>query len=48
MKTEILPFGSEMIWEAGKLLARRHAGNRERLPLLPERFEQEDVAAHLK
>jgi GNAT superfamily N-acetyltransferase len=40
MKTEILPFISEMIPDAGELLARRHACNRERLPLLPERFEQ--------
>ena len=44
MKTEYLPFSGEMIPEAGKLLARRHACNRERLPLLPERFEQTDVA----
>ena len=44
MKNEILPFRSEMIWEAGKLLAQRHACNRERLPLLPERFEQDEVA----
>jgi len=38
MKTEFLPFTGEMIPEAGALLARRHACNRERLPLLPERF----------
>ena len=44
MKTELLPFTNEMIPGAGKLLAHRHACNRERLPLLPERFEQTDVA----
>ena len=44
MKTELLPFTNEMIADAGKLLAHRHACNRERLPLLPERFEQTDVA----
>jgi len=45
MKTELLPFKSEMIPEAGKLLAERHACNRQRLPLLPARFEDPDVAA---
>lgn len=45
MKIELLPFTSEMIPAAGRLLAHRHACNRERLPLLPERFEQADVAA---
>lgn len=45
MKTELLPFNSEMIPDAGKLLAHRHACNRIRLPLLPERFEQPEVAA---
>jgi GNAT superfamily N-acetyltransferase len=44
MKTELLPFTSEMIPAAGRLLAHRHACNRERLALLPERFEQADVA----
>ena len=44
MKTEFLPFDDEMIPDAGKLLAHRHACNRERLPLLPERFEQTAVA----
>jgi GNAT superfamily N-acetyltransferase len=44
MKTERLPFKTEMIPEAGKLLAQRHACNRERLPLLPARFEQVEVA----
>jgi RimJ/RimL family protein N-acetyltransferase len=45
MKTELLPFKSEMIPEAEKLLAERHACNRQRLPLLPARFENPDVAA---
>ncbi len=45
MKTEILAFTTEMIPEAGKLLAKRHQGNREMLSLLPSRFEQADVAA---
>lgn len=45
MKTGLLPFKSEMIPEAGKLLAERHACNRQRLPLLPARFEDPDVAA---
>jgi GNAT superfamily N-acetyltransferase len=45
MKTEYLPFGSEMIAEAGKLLAKRHTCNRQILPLLPERFEDLQVAA---
>src|SRR5690349_5705059 len=44
MKTELLPFTNEMIPEAGKLLARRHACNREQLPLLPERFEETGIA----
>jgi GNAT superfamily N-acetyltransferase len=44
MKTEYLPFTSEMIPEAGKLLAQRHARNQEKLPLLPARFEDPQVA----
>jgi GNAT superfamily N-acetyltransferase len=34
-----------MIPEAGKLLAKRHKHNRKHLPLLPERFEEPQVAA---
>src|SRR5215211_6661663 len=45
MKTEYLPFSSEMISEAGELLAKRHTCNRQILPLLPERFEDPQVAA---
>jgi GNAT superfamily N-acetyltransferase len=45
MKTEYLPFTEEMIPEAGKLLAQRHACNRTKLPLLPTRFEDAQVAA---
>lgn len=44
MKIELLPFTDEMLPEAAKLLARRHACNREEFSLLPPRFEQEDVA----
>ena len=44
MKIEYLPFMNEMIPHAGKLLAERHACNRKRLPLLPERFEDPLVA----
>lgn len=44
MKTEYLPFTEEMIPEAGKLLAQRHACNRKRLPLLPTRFEEPEIA----
>lgn len=44
MKTEFVPFIDEMILAAGELLAHRHVCNREQLPLLPERFEQTDVA----
>jgi GNAT superfamily N-acetyltransferase len=46
MKTELLPFRSEMIPEAGELLARRHAHNRRKLPLLPARFEAVEAAAN--
>ena len=44
MKIELLPFTDEMIPDAGKLLAERHTSNRQRLPLLPARFEQAEVA----
>lgn len=44
MKTEILPFTSEMIPAAAKLLAERHQQNRRQLPLLPVRFEDPQVA----
>lgn len=44
MKTELLPFNSDMIPEAGRLLAERHKCNRQALPLLPARFEASDVA----
>lgn len=45
MKLEYLPFTSEMLAEAGQLLARRHTTNRRILPLLPARFEDPQVAA---
>jgi ribosomal protein S18 acetylase RimI-like enzyme len=45
MKTKILPFDSEMIPDAGKLLAQRHRRDRLSLPLLPSRFEDPQVAA---
>jgi GNAT superfamily N-acetyltransferase len=45
MKTEYLPFSSEMIPEAGKLLARRHRCNRQFLPLLPAKFEDQQTAS---
>ena len=45
MKSEYLPFSSEMISEAGELLAKRHTCNRHVLPLLPERFKDPHVAA---
>lgn len=44
MKTEFLPFRSEMIPQAGRLLAERHRCNREQLPLLPARFEEVEDA----
>lgn len=44
MKTKNLPFTKEMVPEAGILLAKRHAHNRERLSLLPARFEDPRVA----
>lgn len=45
MKTEYLPFSGEMLYEAGVLLAKRHARNRRTLALLPARFEDPEVAA---
>ena len=39
MKTEYFTFTDEMIPAAGRLLAARHARNRQALPLLPARFE---------
>lgn len=44
MKTKYLPFTSEMIPEAGKLLAHRQAKNRQKLPLLPAQFEDPQIA----
>jgi len=44
MKTEIIPFTAEMIPSAGRLLAKRHTENRKKLPLLPARFEDPQVA----
>ena len=44
MSIEILPFTNEMIPDAGKLLANRHAANRKILPLLPARFEETETA----
>ena len=45
MKTEYVPFSSEMIYEAGVLLAKRHRNNRRTLSLLPVHFEDPEVAA---
>jgi len=45
MKTQYLSFTEKMIPEAGRLLADRHTRNRKRLPLLPPRFEDPDIAA---
>ena len=44
MKVEIKSFTAEMIPEAGSLLAQRHKRNRAKLPLLPARFEDSQVA----
>ena len=44
MKPECLSFTQEMIPAAGQLLAERHARNRRGLTLLPERFEDPQVA----
>ena len=44
MKTEYVPFTEEMLREAGHLLAQRHACNRKKLPFLPKRFEDLQVA----
>ena len=45
LKTEFLPITTDMIPQAGDLLEKRHQRDRARLPILPERFEQADVAA---
>ena len=45
MKTEILPFTSEMIPAAANLLAQRHKHNRQQFHLLPSRFEDYQVAS---
>ena len=45
MKTEFMPFTHDMISDAGRLLADRHARNRTQIPLLPTRFEDPQVAA---
>src|ERR1044071_3188591 len=45
MKTQILPFTNDMIPEAARLLGDRQARNRTKLPLLPTRFEDPQVAA---
>ena len=45
MKAEILPFTSEMIPDAGRLLAQQHKRNRVFFPRLPERFEDPQLAA---
>jgi predicted N-acetyltransferase YhbS len=45
MKTEYLPFLSEMIPEAGELLAKRHTCNRQVLPLLPASLEDPHAAS---
>ena len=44
MKTEFLSFTNDMIPEAGKLLAQRHARNRQKQTLLPARFEDPQFA----
>ena len=41
----IVPFSDDLIEAAGQLLAGRHARDRSRLPILPGRFEDADVAA---
>ena len=43
MKSEIVPFTSEMISAAADLLAKRHHCQRQRLPLLPLRFAETAV-----
>jgi GNAT superfamily N-acetyltransferase len=45
MKTEILPFTSEMIPVAAQFLSQRHKQSRQVLKLLPARFEDPHVAA---
>lgn len=45
MKTEILPFTSEMVPAAANLLSQRNKRNRQQFPLLPARFEDPQVAS---
>src|SRR6478736_7457597 len=45
MKTEYLSFTEEMIPDAAILLAKRHKRNREKLSLLPARFEDPEATA---
>jgi ribosomal protein S18 acetylase RimI-like enzyme len=45
MKIKSVPFTSEMIPDAGKLLAERHTRNRAHLSLLPARFEDPQMAS---
>jgi RimJ/RimL family protein N-acetyltransferase len=45
VKTETLPFTSEMIPAAANLLSQRHKRNRQEFPLLPARFEDPQVAS---
>ncbi|HXD10174.1 MAG TPA: GNAT family N-acetyltransferase [Anaerolineales bacterium] len=44
MKIEYIPFAESMLPQAAKLLAERHARHRKNLPLLPQRFENPEVA----
>ncbi len=44
MQGEIVPFQSDMLDDAGQLLAERHALDRARLSHLPQRFEESAVA----
>jgi GNAT superfamily N-acetyltransferase len=44
MAIKLSPFTGEMIQDAGRVLARRHQCDRKRLPLLPARFEDPQVA----
>ena len=44
MKTKLVPFAKDMTHEAGQLLVERHQRNRKVLPILPDRFENIDIA----
>jgi hypothetical protein len=44
MKVELKSFTEDMLPQAGELLAQRHKRNRTKLPLLPARFEDTQVA----